>query len=230
MASDKPLKAYKVLEDCESTGGIVFAKSNAQARRLGAEEHADGDFFGVTCKRAPQFDKFAERGFVTPLDLYFDGWWHHCANCETKLADGEYLDDDEDKPQPTPILHKGELYCDHWCVLKDAERRAGYRRDKALAVTMARLSLPEGCQVLSGFTNNESVEDGTFVDDTYGRAVQRRKYRTVVHYCASFTFPGGQHPGRWDHKTPETVHVSQIDLEAWQRFRGRTQEVENASA
>lgn len=41
------MPAYSVLEDCENTGGIVFARNSRQARRLGANEFNGGDQDGV---------------------------------------------------------------------------------------------------------------------------------------------------------------------------------------
>jgi hypothetical protein len=63
------IRAFKVLETGDGTGGIVYAKTNAQARREGAQQFGSGDFFGVECSRAPQFDLFA------------DGWWMECEEC-----------------------------------------------------------------------------------------------------------------------------------------------------
>lgn len=40
QTKSKPLKAYIVQEIGEMTGGVVYAKTNAQARRKGAEEAA----------------------------------------------------------------------------------------------------------------------------------------------------------------------------------------------
>lgn len=53
------LKAYYVLEDCENTGGIVFARSSAEARREGSREFGDGDFNWGRARRVPWADGYA---------------------------------------------------------------------------------------------------------------------------------------------------------------------------
>jgi len=40
------LKAYAVLEDCENTGGIVFARHSIVALRNGASTFGDGEISG----------------------------------------------------------------------------------------------------------------------------------------------------------------------------------------
>lgn len=49
---EKPLLAYTVLEKGEDTGGIIFARSNIEARKRGSCEWSDGDiplFPAVEC-------------------------------------------------------------------------------------------------------------------------------------------------------------------------------------
>ena len=86
---EKPLLAFAVQEDTEGSGGVVFAKTNAQARRFGACEFGDGDFHSVSARRAQWADKFAEQGWV-PVAAYLDaGWYWYCSGCEKRIADGE---------------------------------------------------------------------------------------------------------------------------------------------
>lgn len=80
MTCHRPLLAYRVVEDCESTGGIVFAKTNAQARRLGASDFNAGEFDGLICNRAPEFDKYCP-GPVPREALFENGWYYECEEC-----------------------------------------------------------------------------------------------------------------------------------------------------
>ena len=69
-------KAFVVQETDEMTGGIVYAKTNAQARRLGSYQYADGDFFSVTCRRFPQADGLERDPRAQQWALFDAGWWH----------------------------------------------------------------------------------------------------------------------------------------------------------
>ncbi|WP_257556484.1 hypothetical protein [Sphingobium sp. CFD-2] len=79
------IKAYSVQETCEGTGGIVFAKHNVVARRIGARRHGDGDFDSVTCHRAPWADRYAEDGHVPASAAIEAGWWFECAGCGRRI-------------------------------------------------------------------------------------------------------------------------------------------------
>lgn len=78
-------KAYMVTETTEGTGGIVYAKSNAQARREGSCEFGDGDFHGYECRRAPEFDSLWPKG-PTREDLFEHGWWFDCEECSRRAT------------------------------------------------------------------------------------------------------------------------------------------------
>jgi hypothetical protein len=90
---EKPLLAYYVGDD--DRGCIVFAKTNAQARRYGANEIGT-DWECVECRRTPEWDG----GQPTWEELWDAGWHFECAICSTyafKDCDGAYRD--------------GEFYC-----------------------------------------------------------------------------------------------------------------------
>lgn len=72
------LKAYACLEPYENTGGIVFAKSNIEARRRSADEYHDGDIGGMSVKRAPWADKYGAAHKVPILDMTDHGWRFEC--------------------------------------------------------------------------------------------------------------------------------------------------------
>lgn len=88
----KPLKAYAVLEEGENTGGIVFAAHAIVARRQGAAIFGDGEFEGVSCRRAPWADHCAKTG-VVPVSLMIDhGWRFECYGCGATI-DRDWLYD-----------------------------------------------------------------------------------------------------------------------------------------
>lgn len=239
--SPAPLKAYKVLECDEYTGGIVFAAHHAVARRAGANEWADGEWDYVECSRAPQFDQYGPEG-LNDLILWRDGWWFECQcgaridDCFPKRGSDMVWDHEEGDfvqrkyplqrlycapAREEPVLYKGELYCDPWCAMNRKNFVLAQAADKKMAVTMARLSGKlEGCTHLSGATYHETVDDGTetYINSWSGNEMTRRKTKSVKVYEVKFKFPGGKWHGAWRHNDPNKVWISKEDLEAWELF------------
>lgn len=237
LTKDSPKKAYKVLEVDEHTGGIVFARCNAEARRWGANEYGDGEWDYVECSRAPEYDQYVNGG-LNDLVLWNNGWWFECM-CGHRL-DSDFYDERryerEDKfkgkrvcevlgpIRDEPVLWKHQLYCSPWCRLSTAERWGKEKADKALAVTMAKLTGKfEGCTILEGQVRTDRVQVGThtFVDD-WGRERVAPTYQEQRVFGVRFTFPGGQYGGSWVHTKPTKVFISQADVEAWDTFKGKT--------
>lgn len=79
MSKDK-IKAYQVNEvECSV---IVFEKSNVAARRVGAGELNTEFEYIESCRRAPEFDKYASLGSVPLKVLVQDhGWMTECNKC-----------------------------------------------------------------------------------------------------------------------------------------------------
>ncbi|UTU07783.1 hypothetical protein CcrC1_gp098 [Caulobacter phage C1] len=232
------LKAYKVLEVDEHTGGIVFAAHHAVARRAGANEWGDGEWDYVECSRAPQFDAIGPEG-MNDLVLWRDGWWFEC-HCGARIddsfpkrssdmvwdpAEGDFVQRKHPlkrlycaPARDEPVLHKGSLYCDPWCVLTRKDFMLQRAQEARLALTMARLTGKlEGCTHLSGRAYHETLydEDEEFID-RYGRP--RRRRREVKVYEVTFRFPGSKFNGSWKHTDPTKVYVSKTDIEAWHKF------------
>lgn len=115
------LKAYVVLETCENTGGIVFAKHHIVARREGAAQFGDGDFHGVTCRREPGLDRYAESRVVPAADLIEMGWHFECwcgARCD--------LDSLDERGLPVDGVigsDRGIVYCSVDCEQRHATER-----------------------------------------------------------------------------------------------------------
>lgn len=85
------LKAFTVSEDQEGRGGVIFAKTAIEARRLGASEWNDGELGGMHVHRSPGLDKFSP-GPVPAWVLIADGWWWECSGCYERI-DLDYLDE-----------------------------------------------------------------------------------------------------------------------------------------
>lgn len=88
----KPLLAYSVQAD--EHGCVRFARSGAEARRTGAWE-MDLEWEDIiSCRRAPQLDRFSP-GPVPEAALWEDGWFFFCAVCDCRVAkdyDGNLVD------------------------------------------------------------------------------------------------------------------------------------------
>lgn len=89
--ASKPLKAFQVGSDYSETATIIFAKTNAQARRLGS----GGEWDGWECRRAPWADRYSP-GPVPAQDAVDHGWWFECLGCGRRISDLGYDDEGND--------------------------------------------------------------------------------------------------------------------------------------
>lgn len=116
------LKAYAVLEDCENTGGIVFAKHAVVARRKGAHQFGDGEFAGLSCRRAPWADAFADKPIPAKV-MIANGWHFECCGCGATI-DEDFLHD-EDLPLGGVVgSQHSRIYCSQICEARDNLERA----------------------------------------------------------------------------------------------------------
>lgn len=119
------LKAYTVQEEDEGTGGIVFARSSAEARRRGSSEFGDGDFNWGSARRARWADPYAEAGAVPWRVMFAHGWWCECHGCGGMIREDEE-DPETGKPIEYDITEVGStVYCRPACrelrIANDAE-------------------------------------------------------------------------------------------------------------
>ena len=91
-------KAYIVQETDEMTGGVIYAKTNAQARRRGANQFADDEFHGVICYRAPEFDGLKGDPRAQMYRLLARGW---------RFDTGSDLISEDDEPW---VSKQGDVY------------------------------------------------------------------------------------------------------------------------
>lgn len=106
------LLAYAV-QDEDGIGGIVFAKSNAEARRTGSAQFGSGDFNWGGATRLQWADQFAP-GPVPFKEMFDRGWWQECDGCGCMMRDGEC--DDEGDEREFDIVEIGNaVYCAPAC-------------------------------------------------------------------------------------------------------------------
>lgn len=106
-------RAYSYNETDEWSGGIVFARSNIEARRLGANLLHMDEIAGLTVQRRPDLDKYEATG-VPARVLIEGGWWFECHGCGLQISDCGM----EDAGLPlSGVVGKshGAVYCSHQC-------------------------------------------------------------------------------------------------------------------
>ena len=225
--------AFSCIEEDEGTGGIVFAKTNAQARSQGAGRHNGGEWDGLRVRREPRFDHYASLGHVPDLALWKDGWYFECHCCYRRIDDDFGCDLDErqepghDEPVGAePVDYKGSLYCTHGCVNRSIASEAEKAARELQARKWASKALPSGCVVTRGFLNSdyEPLDQGWPRNSRHFEILQ-----------AEFSFPGSVHRGTWrkrldDLQAQPEISVTRGDLLAWYAFTGvepPTSEVED---
>lgn len=101
------LKAFQVQDNGEGHGCIMFAEHRATAQRNGANE-LDREFNEVWCRRAPEYDAYAERGSVPKDVLLLSGWWFtcHAKGCGRIAHEAEGCE---------PVVDGDAVYCSREC-------------------------------------------------------------------------------------------------------------------
>jgi hypothetical protein len=146
-------------------------------------------FENVTCRRAPEFDSYAEAGKVPVLDLINAGWWFECVECSTMVsADLE----DEDGNELSPVYVGGHVYCSQKCRDSFDNQRQAEAARKQEVIDRALAKWPG-------------------IEITYASGYDRDTY-------ASFKFPGGQYNATW-RLGADVVSVTVADQEAWKAYQ-----------
>jgi len=214
IMTDRPKLAYAVTENYENTGGIIFAKYAVVARREGASIWSDGDFGGVSCRRAKWADQCADTGIVPLWLMICHGWHFECMGCGRRidedlpsLWEGECRQDDPPREQViarrryrkwevTDVIgtQHGACFCDQRCAdeheAHEAERKR--RQDHAIAVFKAK--------VLERFPGIEFADNPAHLRPHAFATKSKGRWR-VEQVSVDFTFPGMVHgPAtyRWD--------------------------------
>jgi hypothetical protein len=175
---EKPMLAYAVLEENESTGGVIYARSAIAARRLGANEYADGDFSYVTCHRAPWADGYCDKPIPVGL-MILHGWHFECGHCGG-LIDEDMLDEKQIEPDDVIGHEHSEAYCDARCeagaALTKAQAEHVQKRWLRRFAKIVKRRFPDAVPVLK--CAHASFRDGRHV---------------IAQVTVAFDFPGQQH-------------------------------------
>lgn len=92
------MKAYIVSDRDNESQEIIFADTHAQAKRK-SELYGEEMWIDIRAKRAPQYDQYAEQGYVPGDVMLWDGWALECRCYRLQVAE-------------TAIVIDGEVYCE----------------------------------------------------------------------------------------------------------------------
>lgn len=191
--SAKPLLSYEV-SDGDEQMAIIFARTNAAARRLGANEMAI-DFDEVDyCRRARQYDQYAP-GPVPQLVLIDNGWWFECHGCGRKIsADPWDKGEIEVGPEHAVEAPGHGLYCSEVCKAESDQQKAECKAVEAAGIAAMVRYLMSGTPIAR-------------VEKTHGYAsYSSRRGRIELHQVViDFSLPGI--PGAGSVRYEEDSHV-----------------------
>ena len=207
------LKAYyiEVEDGWESEGEVVFAKSEEEAKqRVGAIGMGGYDEVD-SCTRRPEFDKFADLGYVPLKEKFEVGWWGiECDWCGREISDSA-IDNYEDElleceaehyegespPEPYNPQFEGKdlSFCCTTCQTKWHERIDKLTQLKVEIQANLETLYPE-CTV--------KYTGGNYGDGT-------------VDF--ELTVPGLKYKITYESNHPDTMLVNDCDIEAWKTYK-----------
>lgn len=207
------LKAFQVdNEDYDGLRSVVaFAKSAVEARRRGASQ-LDIEFESVgSCRRKPEFDTYAERGFVPVEVLIGYGWRYECTGCYQMVSeDGETEEGDPLEP----------VYTDHdvWC---SPRCKAVYDRECYMRKRIADMAKAAMFRMFAKRYPEATIK-GYHVHSRGSKIIQALVY---------FNFPGSKYGGTFRFRCESSkatrdnpdLTVAHGDLDAWHSYRDNSQ-------
>lgn len=224
-AAEKPIKAYTVLEDFEYTGGIVFARHAVTARRIGANQYAEGDFSLVSCRRAQWADKYADTDTIPASEMVWHGWKFECFFCGRQI-EGERRP--YRKWTPDFVVGNGNggaVYCDKACCTADKREREFAERLKARTVAHYAKRLGKRLPDITV----KPIGVGAHRSHVY---VDGGRIKQIV---IDFDWPGqkiGPAAFRWDSRNPGSNGLTCCfgDKEAFEAFAAKARAITRTAA
>jgi hypothetical protein len=183
-SKEQQRKAFQV-SDTDGHGVIVFANTAVAARRIGANE-LNIEFECVdSCRRKPEFDKYAANAFVPKEVLLDHGWTFECFGCgrdvDSDLEGWHSHGERERCIKLNPVFEGDKVYCCPSCKSRYERTEAARKalQEKAIADFQRR--------VLRRFPDAEFVE-GRLSQHAY--ASQYHGQMCVQQIIVRFRFPG----------------------------------------
>lgn len=228
-------KAYAVSND-DGDGIILFAKSDIEARRKGANDLDHDDISGLSCRRVPWADQYADTGIVPAADMIDAGWWLECRGCERRIDGDEMEDGNGDYYDPEPCGTQHAPYCTPQCQERYLRARARIKRAERRAFEVLKREL---LRKIPGITidpmKTEPSQPGSIITGSHHSYVSRENDGTerIICVVVGFKFPGSRYGGsyRYDRRDPQHRYsgpatrkrhlaIANGDKEAWDQFRG----------
>jgi hypothetical protein len=140
------LKAYRLTELDEESSCVVMAHTESEALLMGENTFNSA----CTVARDPQYDSYAEQGYVPLQRLTDDRWWHSCSFC------GEYVQKDAWADDERVYVIDGEnIFCDaeHHRLFQQRIQARLDKKAEAVAAAEARWPGVRIVEWLSGGDN-----------------------------------------------------------------------------
>jgi hypothetical protein len=210
------MKAYIVTEDVEGTGGIVFAKSAAAARKEGACTFGDGDMEGYESERASWADQFEQDNAPGLVAAMIDHGWHfECGECGARIEDSYLQETDRFSEEVVGVQH-GLIFCDALCQAKFALNKAGRERTEQRWLRRFKKIIARR------FGKKAVIVEGT--GGTYAYATAPYRVNVVR---VSFSFPGmALHPASLEYALAANKKISfycaKSEQSAFEKFAKKT--------
>jgi hypothetical protein len=176
----------------EEGADIVFAKDEDTAKQIGASKFWSKAEY-ISAERAPQWNQFAELGYVPAKDLIEDGWRLTCHYCDKDVDSDEW---DYDSDTRLHLVYDCKVvFCSQSCHDQHHHERdvAKVRMSQAKAILLSKYPGIYDLRVHSSGSN----------------------YPTY----ANFNAPGCQYRIEWASNDPHVVYVVQADQSAWAEFK-----------
>ena len=173
------MQAYTYRDAETFEGGIVFAKSNIEARRLAASRLHFDEISGINVNRREDLDKYYEAGVPAKV-LVSEGWYFGCDGCSMQID--EYNMDDAHLPIDGIVgFERRPIYCCHQCRIDHLTKAAARKAHGQAFLDMMRDFLRE--DLSGGDVTLDTREASFYVPEQDGPFV-------VAHAKLYFSFPG----------------------------------------
>lgn len=224
-----PAYAVNDYESDEPKGVVLFAKSNIEARRLGASALDCDEIGGLSCCRAPWADEF-EASRVVPAEVMLAYGWHlTCSGCDQCLYDGgtvtRWDDDEETEVDIDPVGTQDAAYCTPECRDRDLWRRAWMRRGDRRCFEVFKREMLRRYPGVTVEPDKPAGERWSGHHHRYFGHHSKSGRGRAICFVVRFMFPGAQYGGSYrydlgyeDRRGARQILVARADHDAWQTF------------
>lgn len=218
-----PAFTVQINDPYEPAGCVVFAKTDIEARRKGANELDCDEIGGLECRRAKWADEYEPMGYVPATVMLANNWSLSCSGCEQMIYDGGEVtrydeDDQEYEVEVNPVDHGRHVYCTPECRDRDltqsARRKRGERRFWEALKREALRKLP-------GIVIDPEKSGACY----FGHHTKSKRDRAIC-FVVCFSFPGSKYGGKYrydlgydDTRGKRQILIANGDMEAWDAFR-----------